>query len=145
MDEAMDSILGQWNLFYGYLHGVTEPIYSIPSFYHFFQNYQNTSLPVEYHIHIWQVPPQLSCGKTCQIWMWFSKSNRNIMFTFDRCHSSLAEVVPVKYECDWEYREYRKISNTRRTKSPNLIVSRLVLQLSLPNPMKPGVKSRMKM
>ena len=40
---------------------------------------------------------------------------------------------------------YRKISNIRRTKSLNLNVSRLVLQLSLPNPMKPGVKSRMKM
>ena len=39
---------------------------------------------------------------------------------------------------------YRKISNIRCTKSPNLIVSRLVLQLSLPNPMKPGVKSRLK-
>ena len=34
---------------------------------------------------------------------------------------------------------YRKISNIRRTKSPNLIVSRLALQLSLPNPMKSGV------
>ena len=40
---------------------------------------------------------------------------------------------------------YRKISNIGRTKSPNLNVSRLVLQLSLPNPIKPGVKSRMKM
>ena len=40
---------------------------------------------------------------------------------------------------------YRKISNIRHTKSQNLNVSRLVLQLSLPNPMKPGVKSRMKM
>ena len=39
----------------------------------------------------------------------------------------------------------RKSSNIRRTKSPNLNVSRLVLQLSLSNPMKPGVKSRMKM
>ena len=35
---------------------------------------------------------------------------------------------------------YRKISNIRRTKSPHLNVSRLVLQSSLPNPMKPGVK-----
>ena len=35
--------------------------------------------------------------------------------------------------------------NTRCTKSQNLNVSRLVLQLSLPNPLKPGVKSRMKM
>ena len=40
---------------------------------------------------------------------------------------------------------YRKISNIRRTKFQTLNVSRLVLQLSLPNPMKPGVKSRMKM
>ena len=40
---------------------------------------------------------------------------------------------------------YRKISNIRCTKYPNLNVSRLVLQLSLPNPMKPCVKSRMKM
>ena len=41
--------------------------------------------------------------------------------------------------------KYRKVSNIRRTKLPNLTASRLVLQLSLPNPMKPGVKSRMKM
>ena len=40
---------------------------------------------------------------------------------------------------------YRKISNISRAKSPNLNVSRLVLQMSLPNPTKPGVKSRMKM
>ena len=36
-------------------------------------------------------------------------------------------------------------SNIRHTKSQNLNVSRLVLQLSLPNPMKSGVKSRIKM
>ena len=35
--------------------------------------------------------------------------------------------------------------NISGTKSQNLYVSRLFLQLSLPNPMKPGVKSRMKM
>ena len=40
---------------------------------------------------------------------------------------------------------YRKISDIRRIKSPNLNVPRLVLQLSLLNPVKPGVKSRMKM
>ena len=43
------------------------------------------------------------------------------------------------------YRHYRKISNIRRTKSPILNIRRLVWQLSLPNSMKPGVKSRMKM
>ena len=44
---------------------------------------------------------------------------------------------------DWS--NYRKISNISRTKSENLIFSRLVLQLFVPNPLKPGVKSRMKM
>ena len=40
---------------------------------------------------------------------------------------------------------YCKISNIRQTKSQKLNDSRLVLQLSLPNPLKQGVKSRMKM
>ena len=40
---------------------------------------------------------------------------------------------------------YSQTFNIRCTKSQNLNVSRLVLQLSLPNPLKPGVKSRMKM
>ena len=35
--------------------------------------------------------------------------------------------------------------NIRCTKSQNLNVSHLILQLSLPNPLRPGVKSRMKM
>ena len=40
---------------------------------------------------------------------------------------------------------YHQISNISGTKSPNLNVSCLVLQMSLPNPLKPGVKWRMKM
>ena len=40
---------------------------------------------------------------------------------------------------------YPQTSNIRDTKSQKLNISRLVLQLSLPNPLKPGVKSRMKM
>ena len=39
---------------------------------------------------------------------------------------------------------YRKISNIRRNRSQNLNDSHLALQSSLPNPLKPGVKSRMK-
>ena len=35
---------------------------------------------------------------------------------------------------------YGKISNISDTKSQNLNDSRLILQLSLPNPLKPGVK-----
>ena len=37
----------------------------------FFQNHKKRHLPIEYHVHIWQVSPQLGCGDTCQIWMWF--------------------------------------------------------------------------
>ena len=45
----------------------------------------------------------------------------------------------------WCNSTYREISNVRRTKSPNLNVSRLVLQLPLYNVLKPCVKSWMKM
>ena len=40
---------------------------------------------------------------------------------------------------------YRKVSNIRHTQSQNLNDFHLVLQSSLPNPLKPGAKSRMKM
>ena len=46
---------------------------------------------------------------------------------------------------DWALWQYRKISNISSTKSQNLYDSHLVLRSSLPNPLKPGVKSRMKM
>ena len=40
---------------------------------------------------------------------------------------------------------YRHFSNIRCTESKNIIVYRLVLQLALSNPLKPGVELRMKM
>ena len=40
---------------------------------------------------------------------------------------------------------YRKISNISCTKFQNLNDSRFISQLSVPNPLKPGVKLRMKM
>ena len=40
---------------------------------------------------------------------------------------------------------YRQISNTSRAKCQPLNVARLVLQLSLPDPIKSGIKSKMKM
>ena len=40
---------------------------------------------------------------------------------------------------------YRKTSSISRTKSQNINISNLVLQLPLLNPFKPGDKSRMKM
>ena len=45
----------------------------------------------------------------------------------------------------WVNKKYSKISNISRTKSQNLNDSPLVLRSSLSNPLKPGVKSRMKM
>ena len=41
--------------------------------------------------------------------------------------------------------DYRQVFNISRTKSQHLKDSRTVLRLSLPNPLKPDVKSRMKM
>ena len=46
------------------------------------------------------------------------------------------------YKCETFQSQF---SNTRRTQSQNITVSRPVLLLSLPNPLKPGVKLRMKM
>ena len=40
---------------------------------------------------------------------------------------------------------YQQTSNTSRTKFQNLNVYRPILQMSLANPLKPGVKSRTKM
>ena len=49
-----------------------------PPFRYFpnFSESQKHTLAIEYHVHIWQVSPQLSCGDTCQIWMWSKESNR---------------------------------------------------------------------
>ena len=33
-------------------------------------------LYITYHVHIWQVLPQLSCSNICPIWMWFNGFNR---------------------------------------------------------------------
>ena len=60
-------------------------------------------------------------------------------------NSSHSYKITTDYTHDTHMYMYRKISNIRRTKSPILDVSRLVVKLSSPNPMKPGVKSRMKM
>ena len=45
----------------------------------------------------------------------------------------------------WALVYYRKTSNISRIKSQNLNDYRLVLHLALPNPLKPGLKPRMKM
>ena len=59
--------------------------------------------------------------------------------------SALPEIHSAEQLLVADHYIYRKISNIRLTYSPNLIVPRLVLQLALANPIKPGVRSRMKM
>ena len=56
--------------------GVTKPISSIPLFSEFFI-IMKTHLSY-FHVYIWQVLPQLSCGNTCQIWMWFKESKNTL-------------------------------------------------------------------
>ena len=45
--------------------------------FYYFSHFSESSkhlLPIEYHINIWPVSSQLSCGDTCQICMWFKES-----------------------------------------------------------------------
>ena len=47
--------------------------------FRYFPNFSGSwkhTLPIKYHVCIWQMSPQLSCGDTCQIWMWFKEFNR---------------------------------------------------------------------
>ena len=69
------------------------------------------------------------------------------------CHHQPASMWVVwthslEWCCDLKYCSTYYISCTKsqnlQFSSPNLNVSRLILQLSLPNPFNPGVKSRMK-
>ena len=48
-----------------------------PPFRYFpiFSELSKHTLDIKYHVYIWQVSPQLSCGDTCQIWIWFKESN----------------------------------------------------------------------
>ena len=59
--------------------------------------------------------------------------------------SGLIPSIDLTWQAPFANTDYRKVSNIRRTKCQNLNDSRLVLQLSLPNPLKPSVKSIMKM
>ena len=45
-------------------------------YFPYFPLLSKQTLAIEYHVYIWQVSPQLSCGDTRPIWMWFRESNR---------------------------------------------------------------------
>ena len=55
--------------------GGTQQVFSICQF-SMFSEISKHCLPVWYPVHIRQVSPQLGCGDTCQIWIWFNESNR---------------------------------------------------------------------
>ena len=67
----------------------------------------------------------------------------------DELHST--EVYPSKkhhrdqFSSEWGYMANRQFSNISGTQSPNINISRLILQLPLSNPLKPVAKLRMKM
>ena len=56
----------------------------------------------------------------------------------------ITDNVTVRH-ADWTRYIYRKLSNISPTQFQNFNVSRLVLRLSLPNPLTHGVESRKKM
>ena len=63
-------------------------------------------------------------------------------------HIAIASAVALQalvHSHGWPSSDYRQTSRISRTKSENLNVPRLVLPLSLPDPLNPGVNSRMKM
>ena len=61
------------------------------------------------------------------------------------CLFTVYDRMATSYTISLTYVEYRQVSNIRRTKFQHLKDSRTVLRLSLPNPLKPDVKSRMNM
>ena len=84
-------------------------------------------------------------GKGCYLHssLWTSHA-RTIVYIFEQMHSRFNH-MHLTFHSNIFYGTskltYRQNSNVSRTKSRSLNVSRLVLLLSLPSPLKPGVKS----
>ena len=103
------------------------------------------------------IPPEPT--STLLLWQWSTsllQTQESILLTVApaSCHWTTLQsttyvhidqiVVPLRDETAISY-VYRQVSNIRRTKFQHLKNSRTVLRLSLPNPFKHDVKSRMKM
>ena len=80
-------------------------------------------------------------------WLIFVSENKRVIKMMACCLFSTKALSEPKGQCRWvsARKMYRKLSNIRRTKFQNFNDSRLVLQLFLSYPLKPGVKSRMKL
>ena len=59
-------------------------------------------LDIEHHVHIWQVSPQLSCGDTCEIWMWCKKKSNVLLHDPKFCLSQMNYEI---YIIEWTYIE----------------------------------------
>ena len=108
----------------------------IPPFRYFlnFAALSKHTLAIIYHVYIWQVSPQLSCGDTWQIWMWFYESNMYFCHIDNFAYGEINErsfsnphprtgTFSVRYALyptvsHW-LAMHRKISKIRRTKSQN--------------------------
>ena len=80
---------------------------------------------------MWQ--NQAACNK------WKRNKTGTVCITLRMCSNNVNGIITPTVPT------YRQVSNIKRTQSKNINVSRLVLQLSLPNLLKPGVKLRMTM
>ena len=92
-------------------------------------------------------PPRCSMdfSSHTEIGIYFANHLLSVQFyVWHLAHYSALESSHSTFPC-WFTFQYSQTSNTRCIKSQNSNVSRIVLQLSLPNPLKPGVKSWMKM
>ena len=78
--------------------GVAKPICCNLLFSLFWEWSKHTWLSAKYHIHICWVSPQLSCGDTCQICMWFKGSELYFCKTkieLDANNSMSATTIPI--------------------------------------------------
>ena len=93
--------------------------------------------------NIQYMTPNTTVGYACQI----RHETLNLTFTTTTLSLKMCAAVYVIHSADTvdPYNTYRQTSSILCIKSINLNVSRLVLQLSSPNLLKPCVKTRMKM
>ena len=82
--------------------GITQPITCTLLYSQIFQPLSKHSLAIEYHIHIWQMSPQLSCINTCQMWRWFKEPNKyfwkiKIFLTEKIMNGALSSPTPAFY------------------------------------------------
>ena len=103
---------------------------------------------LKYSFSHFHVISSTNCCIKPSITNWHMKTVSSLKSALSQClsllmasrHWTSMRTVINNYRC-----VYHETSNIRHTKSQNFNVSHLVWQLFLPNPLKPGVKSRMKM